>query len=80
MDIVYHSGDILGNSIYFNNTTLQCARVLDSMDSFSPGFERRFLKYISGRTAPIIEYIYVNTGNQATGNICPNSGTVVPFS
>jgi hypothetical protein len=79
MDIVYYSGDMLGNSIYFTNTTLQCARVLDSIDSFSPGFERMFLKYISGRTAPIIEYIYVNTGNQTTGTICPNSGTVTQF-
>jgi len=80
MDIVYHSWDMLGISIYFNTTTLQCARVLDSVDSFSPGFERRFLKYISGRTAPIIEYIYVSTGNQWTGNICPGSGTITPFS
>ncbi len=80
MDIVYYSGEMLGSSIYFNNSTLQCARVLDSIDVFSPGFERKFLKYISGRTAPIIEYVSVVTGNQTTGTTCPSLSTGGIFS
>ncbi len=80
MDIVYYSGDMLGNSLYFKNKTLQCARGLDSIDAFSPGFERKFLKYISGRNSPKIEYIYISTGNQTTGNTCPSSGGMSTFS
>jgi len=80
MDIVYSSGKIVGSSSYFENTTLQCARVFDSVDYFSPGFERKFLKYISGQTLTKIEYIYVNTGNQRTGEICPDVSSNGIFS
>ena len=69
MDIVYLSGDMLGTSSYFVSTSYQCARVFDVLDDFSPGFERKFLKYFSGMTATKIEYvltgIQTSTGNQA---------------
>ncbi len=80
MDIVYHSGEILGSSIYFDTTTVQCAHVLDSVDDFSPGFERKFLKYISGRTGTKIQYISMSTGNQDTGVVCPNTSSTGQFS
>jgi hypothetical protein len=73
MDIVYLSGDTLGNSSYFQNTNYQCARVLDALDYFSPGFERKFLKYFSGTTVNKIEYIPITTGGQSATEACPLS-------
>lgn len=80
MDIVYHSGEMLGSSIYFGGTTRQCVQVLDSVDYFSPGFERRFLKYVSGLTMTKIEYLPAGTGNQISGNTCPSVATGGTFS
>ncbi len=80
MDIVYLSGDKLGSSSYFGNTSLQCARVLDSLDYFSPGFERKFLKYFSGVTVTKIEYVPVATGNQSGTGTCPNTWSSDLFS
>ena len=80
MDIVYHSGEMLGSSIYFGGTTSQCAQVLDSVDYFSPGFERRFLKYLSGLTMTKIEYLPAGTGDQSSGNTCPSVATGGTFS
>lgn len=72
MDIVYASGESVGGSLYFDGLSVQCARVFDEIDYFSPGFEQRFLKYISGQTLTKIEYIEILTGNQA----CPSSGQI----
>ena len=80
MDITYLSGDTLGSSSYFVNATIQCARVLDSLDYFSPGFERKFLKYFSGVTLTKIEYITVTTGNTSGTGTCPSSWQTDPFS
>ena len=70
MDIVYLSGDTLGNSSYFQNTNYQCARVLDALDYFSPGFERKFLKYLPVTTVTKIEYVEVLTGDQSISGVC----------
>jgi len=80
VDVVYHSGEILGSSIYFDTTTVQCAHVLDSVDDFSPGFERKFLKYISGWTGTKIQYIFIDTGNQETGVVCLDNALTGQFS
>lgn len=57
MDIVTISGNMLGKSSYFTGTGYPCARILDAMDDFSPGFERRFLKYFPLTTVTKIEYV-----------------------
>lgn len=80
MDIVYLSGQMLGSSIYPVGTTRQCAQVLDSVDYFSPGFERRFLKYMSGLTLTKIEYLPAGTGDQSSGNTCQSIATGGIFS
>lgn len=80
MDIVYHSGDMIGSSYYFNGSTRQCAQVLDSVDYFSPGFERRFLKYMSGLTMTKIEYLRTGISAQSSGNTCPSVVTGGIFS
>jgi hypothetical protein len=72
MDIVYLSGDMVGKSSYSDTTSYTCGRVLDSVDDFSPGFERKFLKYFPVSTTAKIEYIQVDTGNQSgTGTSQP---------
>ena len=80
MDIVYHSGENIGGSWYFNDTSVQCARVFDAIDYFSPGFDQKFLKYISGLTLTKIEYIEIMTGNQSEITGCLLSGQDDLFS
>ena len=46
MDIVSLSGIIIGKSSYFTSKSGGCERILDAVDDFSPGFDRKFLKYI----------------------------------
>ncbi len=71
LDIVYLSWITLGKSSYFTTSSYQCARILDSMDDFSPGFERKFLKFLPVITMTKIEYITVSTGNQLSTGTCP---------
>ncbi len=81
LDIVYLSWMILGKSSYFGNNSYQCARILDSMDDFSPGFERKFLKFMPVTTLTKIEYITVDTGTETSLQVCPllpTSATIVP--
>lgn len=80
LDIVHKNWDIIGSSLYFWNTTVQCAQVFDSVDYFSPGLERKFLKYFSGLTLTKIEYLPAGTGDQGSGNTCPSIGTGGIFS
>ena len=79
MDIVYLSGDTLGKSSYFGSTSHQCARVLDSVDDFSPGFDKKFLKYFPVTTVTKIEYIQIGTGSQSETGSCqsPPSSEVI---
>ena len=65
MDIVYLSGNTLGKSSYSVSTRYQCVRILDSLDDFSPGFDKKFLKYFPVTTTTKIEYIEVATGSQS---------------
>lgn len=80
MDIVYVSGENLGWSWYFDDMSVQCARVFDAIDYFSPGFDQKFLKYISGQTLTKIEYIEIMTGNQPEVTGCLLSGQDDLFS
>lgn len=73
MDIISISGDIVGRSIYFANTSHPCGRIFDVLDDFSPGFEKRFLKYFAGSTSTKIEYILTGNGNQWVLPSCPLS-------
>jgi hypothetical protein len=77
---VYRSGESVGASLYFEDTSVQCARVFDLIDYFSPGFEQKFLKYISGQTLTKIEYIEIMTGNQTESTNCLLSGQDDVFS
>lgn len=80
LDIVYLSGNISGKSSYFWSTSQQCARIMDVLDDFSPGFEQRFLKYSPGITVTKIEYISVSTGNKSGTGSCQSPWPSVPFS
>lgn len=73
LDIVMISGNILGKSSYVWSTSNQCAKIMDAFDDFSPGFDQKFLKYFSGTTATIIEYVSTATGNQSGTGACPLS-------
>lgn len=70
MDIVMISGNILGRSSYFWSRSNQCARIMDALDDFSPGFDQKFLKYFSGTTATIIQYLPTGTGSQQGTGAC----------
>jgi len=76
MDIVYLSGNTLGKSSYFASTSYQCARILDSLDDFSPGFDKKFLKYFPVTTVTKIEYIQSATGSQSGTGSCQTPSTV----
>ncbi len=71
MDIVYLSGNTTGKSSYFSSNSYQCARILDYLDDFSPGFEQKFLKYFPVTTVTKIEYIPTATGSQSESGTCP---------
>lgn len=74
IDMVYRSGESTGASLYFGDRSVQCARVFDDIDFFSPGFDQKFLKYISGQTITKIEYREIMTGNQSENDTCLLSG------
>ena len=76
MDIVYLSGNTLGKSSYSVSTRYQCVRILDSLDDFSPGFDKKFLKYFPVTTTTKIEYIEVATGSQSWTGSCQTPSTV----
>ena len=80
MDIVMISGNMIGRSSYFWSTSNQCARIMDALDDFSPGFDQKFLKYFSGTTATIIEYVPTATGSQQGTGACPSSWQDGQFS
>lgn len=80
MDIVYLSWNSLGKSSYFWDTSYQCARILDVLDDFSPGFERKFLKYIPVSTVTKIEYIQAVTGNISEAGSCQVPPPIVLLS
>ncbi|MCX6824807.1 MAG: hypothetical protein NTY80_01155 [candidate division SR1 bacterium] len=80
LDIAYLSGNSGGKSYYFGSTSYQCARILDDLDDFSPGFERQFLKYFPGTTITNIEYVSVNTGNNSDTGACQSLDQVSLFS
>ena len=80
MDIVMMSGNIVGKSSYFWSTSNQCARIMDALDDFSPGFDKKFLKYFSGTTATKIEYVPIATGSQQGTGACLLSWQVGVFS
>lgn len=73
LDIVYVSGTNVGKSWYFGEKTVQCARIFDLVDDFSPGFARQFLQYMPVRTETKIEYI-------TTGWTCSTSSTGLSIS
>lgn len=60
MDIVAISGNSLGKSYYFGTRSGLCERIFDAVDDFSPGFERKFLKYMPVRTET--EIVTILTG------------------
>lgn len=82
LDIVYISGNKAGKSWYYWATSYQCARILDTLDDFSPGFERKFLKYFPVSTVTKIEYIQVITGTQAWTGDCskPSTSTLLSWN
>ncbi|MCX6824331.1 MAG: hypothetical protein NT085_04345 [candidate division SR1 bacterium] len=80
MDIVLMSGNMIGKSSYFGSTSNQCARIMDVLDDFSPGFDQKFLKYFSGTTTTKIEYITITTGSQQGTGSCLLSGQDGLFS
>lgn len=80
LDIVYLSGNTLGTSSYFWSNRVQCARNMDDLDEFSPGFEKRFLKYFPVTTITKIEYIEIPSGAPAETGSCQVPWPTVPFS
>jgi len=74
------SGDTLGSSSYFNGASQQCARILDYLDDFSPGFEQKFLKYFPVTTITKIEYIETGTGSQSSTGSCQPSDLDTQFT
>lgn len=53
---------------------------MDALDDFSPGFDKKFLKYFSGTTTTKIEYIPIVTGSQQGTGACLLSWQVGLFS
>lgn len=53
---------------------------MDALDDFSPGFDKKFLKYFSGTTATKIEYVPIATGSQQGTGVCLLSWQVGIFS
>lgn len=79
LDIVYVSGYSLGTSSYFWSTSQQCARIMDDLDEFSPGFDQKFLKYILGTTITKIEYVQIGNGASSGTGSCQVPWPPVPF-
>jgi len=80
MDIVYLSGNSTGKSSYFSSTSHQCARILDYLDDFSPGFDQKFLKYFPVGTVAKIESPPITTGDQSETSGCLLTWQVGMFS
>lgn len=80
MDIVFLSGNSTGKSSYFSSTSYQCARILDYLDDFSPGFDQKFLKYFPVSTVVKIESPPIATGSQSETGGCLLTWPVSMFS
>lgn len=80
MDIVYSSGDTVDRSSYFASTSQQCLRNFATLDDFSPGFDKKFLKYLSGGTYVKIEYIRTGTQTESGVQTCPTTPQTDLFS
>ena len=70
LDIVYASGNIIGKSSYFWSRSQQCARIMDELDEFSPGFDQKFLKYFPVTTITKIEYVQIGDTSPSTTGSC----------